>query len=85
MVRTLKALQDTLGRFQDREVQAEMLSALAAGLEDSDGDGTQSAIRRLVERLHRDQDEARAEFSERFAAFSAPEQRLLVQQTFSPD
>ena len=30
MVRTLKALQDTLGRFQDREVQAELIRSLGA-------------------------------------------------------
>jgi CHAD domain-containing protein len=73
MVHTLKALQDTLGRFQDREVQAELIASLA------DDAGA------LIERLHDDQIAARSEFSERFAAFASPEQRLLVQQTFSPD
>jgi CHAD domain-containing protein len=73
MVRTLKALQDTLGRFQDREVQAELIASL------TDDAGP------LIERLHQDQTAARCEFRERFAAFAAPDQRLLVQQTFSPD
>jgi CHAD domain-containing protein len=82
MVRTLKALQDTLGRFQDREVQAEMLSDLAAEIGEP---AVVEAMQQLVEQLHRDQDEARAEFSDRFAAFSSPEQRLVVQQTFRPD
>jgi hypothetical protein len=36
----------------------------------------------LVERLKEQQDAARAEFSERFAAFSAAEQRKLVKKTF---
>jgi hypothetical protein len=37
----------------------------------------------LIERLHEQMADARAEFSERFAAFSAPEQRALVKKTFA--
>ena len=52
MVRTLKDLQDTLGRFQDREVQAELIrslgdevGALADGTGRADGDGTARGTR----------------------------------------
>jgi CHAD domain-containing protein len=83
MVKTLKALQDTLGRFQDREVQATMIRGLSPQLPERPG-GAQAlmAMGILVERLHEQQDAARAEFSERFAAFSAPKQRALVKKTF---
>jgi hypothetical protein len=40
------------------------------------------AIGVLLERLEEHQHDARAEFSERFAAFSAAEQRELVKKTF---
>ena len=71
-VKSLKALQDTLGRFQDREVQAEMLRSLReeiAALED--GPAALMAMGLLVERLEEQQEQARAEFDERFAAFAA--------------
>jgi CHAD domain-containing protein len=72
-VRSLKKLQDALGRFQDREVQADLIESLTDDAPE------------LVERLRQDQEAGRDEFSERFAAFAAPEQRLLVKQTFRPD
>jgi CHAD domain-containing protein len=83
MVKTLKALQDTLGRFQDREVQAAMLRGLAPEVAQRPG-GAEAvmAMGVLVERLQEQQDAARAEFHERFEAFSAPDQRRLVKSTF---
>jgi CHAD domain-containing protein len=83
MVKTLKALQDTLGRFQDREVQATMLRGLAPEVAQRPG-GAEAvmAMGVLVERLQEQQDEARAEFHDRFEAFSAPDQRRLVKSTF---
>ena len=83
MVKTLKSLQDTLGRFQDREVQAEMIRSLASEVENREGAAQAlMAMGVLVERLNEQQHAARAEFGERFAAFSAPEQRALVKKTF---
>jgi CHAD domain-containing protein len=83
MVKTLKALQDTLGRFQDREVQAAMIRGLSPELAGRPG-GAEAlmAMGILVERLKEQQDAARAEFSERFAAFSASDQRATVKKTF---
>ena len=76
---TLKALQDTLGRFQDREVQAQLLRALRRRgrrarrrRRGADGDGSCSSSA-----LDGDQAAARAEFAERFAAFAAEPQRAL--------
>jgi CHAD domain-containing protein len=83
MVKTLKSLQDTLGRFQDRQVQSEMLRGLGPDVaQRSGGPDALMATGMLVERLKEQQDAARAEFSERFAAFSAAEQRKLVKKTF---
>jgi CHAD domain-containing protein len=83
MVKTLKALQDTLGRFQDREVQAAMIRELGPEVSGQSG-GTDAlmAMGILIDRLHEQQEEARAEFSQRFAAFSSREQRQLVKSTF---
>jgi CHAD domain-containing protein len=83
MVKTLKALQDTLGRHQDREVQSTMVRDLGPELSSRPGGpDALMAMGVLVERLEREAAETRAEFSERFAAFSSPEQRALVKKTF---
>jgi len=83
MVRSLKALQDTLGRFQDREVQAELIGSLADDVRAMD-DGTAAlmAMGLLVEHLHVEQSHARAEFADRFATFASDDQRALVRDTF---
>jgi CHAD domain-containing protein len=84
MVKALKALQDTLGRYQDREVQASTLRAMredVVGLDD--GAAALMAMGLLVEHLERDQAAARAEFAERFGAFAAKEQRAQVRKTFA--
>jgi CHAD domain-containing protein len=82
MVRTLKGLQDVLGRHQDREVQADSMRALAPELTGVPG-GADALLSLgvLVERLEREQHEARAHFAESFAAFSAPAQQTVVDET----
>ena len=83
-VAALKKLQDTLGRFQDREVQAAMLRSLreeVAAVED--GAAALMAMGLLVERLEQEQSAARAEFAERFAAFAARPQQTLVRTAFA--
>lgn len=83
MVSTLKALQDVLGRFQDREVQADRLRSLGdevAALEG--GAAALMAMGVLVQRLADEQAQARAHFAETFAGFSAKSQRKLVDRTF---
>lgn len=83
MVRTLKALQDTLGRFHDRQVQAEMIRSLGEEVGELEG-GTAAlmAMGVLVERLERQQVGERAEFAGRFRAFASPKQRTLVRKGF---
>jgi CHAD domain-containing protein len=83
MVKTLKSLQDTLGAFQDREIQASMLRSLREQIGALDG-GAQAlmAMGLLVDHLEREQRSARAEFAERFAAFAADAQRKRVGKTF---
>ena len=71
---TLKALQDTLGRFQDREVQA-ALAARRSATRSRRARAAPAALMAmgvLVERLDARPGAARAEFAERFAAFAAP-------------
>ena len=80
MVKSLKGLQDMLGRFQDREVQANSLRELAAEVAEP---RALMAMGVLVERFMEEEAAARAEFADRFAAFAAKEQRLLIKEHFA--
>jgi CHAD domain-containing protein len=83
MVATLKGLQDVLGRFQDREVQAGALRALGDEIAALDGGAAAlMAMGVLVQRLAEEQAQAREQFAERFDRFAAKAQRTLVKQTF---
>jgi CHAD domain-containing protein len=83
MVKALKAVQDVLGRHQDREVQMAMLHAVADEVATLPGGGRAClAMGVLVDRLGLDEAAARGEFVERFADFSSHEQRVLVRHTF---
>ena len=83
MVSTLKGLQDVLGRFQDREVQADSLRALGDDIAAAEGGAAAlMSMGVLVQRLLEEQDAARAEFDESFAQFAAKPQRKLVETTF---
>jgi CHAD domain-containing protein len=81
MIKTLKGLQDVLGRHQDREVQIAKLGSLAAELA-----GDQAALLAtgaLIARLDDDKWAARGEFAGRFAPFASSWQRALVKETFA--
>jgi CHAD domain-containing protein len=83
MVKSLKTLQDVLGRFQDLDVQAQELRSLRDEVGRADGGAAAlMAMGLIVDRLDREQAAAHAEFGERFAAFAAPEQRATVKDTF---
>jgi CHAD domain-containing protein len=83
MVSSLKGLQDVLGRFQDREVQADALRALGDDIAAIEGGAAAlMAMGVLVQRLVAEQEQAREQFDERFALFAAKPQRTLVKQTF---
>jgi CHAD domain-containing protein len=82
-VRSLKGLQDLLGRHQDREVQIAMLRSSAEEVATLPGGGAACmAMGALVERLRVDEHAARDEFAERFAELSSESQRALVRETF---
>ena len=84
MIKTLKSLQDVLGRHQDREVQIALLRSLGPSVgEAAGGDAALMAIGALVARLGEDERAARGEFAGRFAEFSSEEQRRLVKETFA--
>ena len=83
MIRSLKALQDVLGRHQDREVQIAMLRSLRDEVSAlPGGPAALMAMGVLVERLGEDVIATRAEFAARFADFSSKAQRRLVKETF---
>ena len=87
MIKTLKALQDVLGRHQDREVQISLLRSLGSELVPArpaaGGEAALMAIGALVARLGEDERAARGEFAGRFAEFASKEQRRLVKETFA--
>ena len=85
MIKTLKALQDVLGRHQDREVQAAMLRSLRdevagaarrAGGADGDGGAGRAAGGGPARR-------ARPSSPSSFAAFASKRSGELVKETFS--
>jgi CHAD domain-containing protein len=84
MIRTLKSLQDVLGRHQDREVQVATLSALRDEVSTRPGGpAALMAMGVLVMRLGEDEQAARGEFAERFAEFASSSQRALVKDAFA--
>jgi CHAD domain-containing protein len=83
LVKALKALQDTLGRFQDREVEADELRSLREELAGMEGGAAAlMAMGRLVEHLGAEQTAAREEFAERFGDFAAKPRRRMVKAAF---
>jgi CHAD domain-containing protein len=84
MIKSLKALQDVLGRHQDREVQAATLRSLSGAVAAaSEGPAALMAMGVLVERLEENQLAARDQFAATFATFASRRQRKLVRETFA--
>ena len=83
LVSALKGLQDELGHFQDDEIQVAELRHLGPALAAAPG-GTDSliALGFVVEGLASRQHEARRAFAGRFADFSHPSTRRIVERTF---
>jgi CHAD domain-containing protein len=83
MIRSLKSLQDVLGRHQDREVQVATLRSLADEVSALPGGAPAlMAMGLLVDRLLIDERTARGEFAATFHEFAGREQRRLVRETF---
>jgi CHAD domain-containing protein len=83
MIKTLKALQDVLGRHHDRDVQAATLRSLREEVSAlPSGSAALMAMGLLVERVLEDQRAAQREFREVFASFASKEQRRTVKETF---
>ena len=85
MIKALKALQDVLGRHQDREVQIALLRSLGPARSRGCGAGRGADGDGGADRRGSGEDEraARAEFAGRFAAFCLRGQRRLVNETFA--
>jgi CHAD domain-containing protein len=83
MIKTLKGLQDVLGRHQDREVQVAMLQSVAGEIAgDEPSSGAVMAIGVLIQRIEADKAAIRGRFAERLDAFTAKPVRRLVRETF---
>jgi len=86
MVKSLKALQDVLGRFQDRQVPVQTIRALRRGRRSSSrtcrarADGRWGCWSTASSRSGA---EARAESASGSHAFASKEQRRLVKDTFA--
>jgi CHAD domain-containing protein len=84
MIKALKALQDVLGRHQDREVQIALLHSLAEEVDSRPGGpAALMATGVLIERLVADERQARSDFAGRFDAFASSAQRKRVKATFA--
>jgi CHAD domain-containing protein len=82
-VKSLKALQETLGEFQDREVQANTLRGLGGELATvAGGPAALLALGVVLERVEAESMSARGEFAERFAVFAGAGQRALIRDGF---
>lgn len=83
MIKALKALQDVLGRHQDRHVQVALLRSLETELATrEDGAAASGAVSALIAVLEREEKGARRRFGERFDRFASAQQRALVNSTF---
>jgi CHAD domain-containing protein len=83
MIKTLKSLQDVLGRHQDREIQIATVRSLRDEVSALPGGAAAlMAMGVLVERLGVDERAARSEFAATFAEFASGRQRRLVKETF---
>lgn len=84
MIKSLKDLQDVLGRHQDREVQGAMLRSLGEEVARSTGGArTAMAIGALIERVWEDELLMREQFGKRFEPFASSSQRMLIRKTFA--
>jgi CHAD domain-containing protein len=84
LLRSLKDLQELLGRHQDREVQVAMIQTLAPDVAQMPGGPAAClAMGVLVERLADDERAARSEFAERFALLAEDAQRRRVAEAFA--
>jgi CHAD domain-containing protein len=85
VIKALKGLQDVLGRVQDREIQVIALRAQGHDLASArkvDADALM-AIGAWSEDLDRDRRDARAEFADAFARFTARETQALFHGIFA--
>ena len=86
MLSIMKGLQDTLGRFQDNQIQATFLRSVGLDLAgETGGPDALLALGLVIQELARDQRVARQTFAERFAVFAAADTEKLVRATFGVD
>lgn len=84
LLKTLKALQDVLGSFQDCTVQISQLHAFSAELRQlNTPDETLLAIELLIENLNTHQIDIRSHFAEQFAQFAEQEIQTVFESLFA--
>jgi len=86
LVKTLKRLLDSLGRFQDTAVQIDHLRETARRMQDAGGVETDTllAMGALIGNLFDRQRQARIEFAASFADFDSKPNRLVLRELFAP-
>jgi CHAD domain-containing protein len=84
LIGSLKGLQETLGDYQDLQVQSEALEEIALRMEKEKGASprTYMAMGRLVEGLHGRSAKGRGRFEKCFTRFSSRRQRALFKKYF---
>ena len=87
LVKQLKELQDTLGGFNDMELQRARLTSFADQLMTAGGARPETifAIGRLADLMAARQDDYRREFATRFASFADRESWKLYRRLFAGD
>ncbi|MDM8518893.1 CHAD domain-containing protein [Anaerolineales bacterium HSG6] len=85
LVKQLKLLQDNLGDFNDLCVQEIYLKDIAQELPITTAESRQVllAIGSLIGTLYQEQRAVKSDFSEKFAAFSSPDNKQLFKQLFA--
>ncbi|MBV9818732.1 MAG: CHAD domain-containing protein [Solirubrobacterales bacterium] len=84
LIASLKGVQDTLGRHQDREVQIALLRAVADEVATlRRGPAACLAMGVLIDRLRADELVARHAFAERLVELAGPQRRASVEATFA--
>lgn len=82
--KSLKALQDNLGRFQDLKVQSLILQRYTAEMMESRAAAARTllAMGVLVRELQKERERVRCDFMQRFKEFDSPENRKRFQSLF---
>jgi len=84
-IKALKQLQESLGAFQDLDVQIQILNGFTTEMRETLSSTTQRATNKLLKRLQRRMTEVRAEFDRSHKEFTRHSNQRQFRQLFHPD